>query len=770
MDNKKITLPYGIPGHNLGQIEREVPADEPSAWPVNDQLKVVGKRITRVDARAKVTGEARFTSDIKLPGMLYAKMLRSPHPHATIRSVDTSRAEQYPGVYATHILGQDITMAGSGETGDNKYPEIKYVGQPIAGVAAISEEIAEEALNLIKVEYAILPFVVDLEKAKLPEAPLVFEAPVEKEASDGGEEIEKGLELQGNLRGPSRGTPRGNIEEGFAEADITIEHTYRTQIHMHNPLETHGVVVEWKPEGMLIYASTQSTKGVRDEFAEIFGFRRSQVRVITEYMGGGFGAKYGAGNFGVMAGHLSRKSRRPVKLMLSRKEEQLTAGFRPNSIHHLKIGAKRDGTLTAIQQLSHGTAGVGLGAGVGSIAQNLYHCPNFATEQYDVFTHFSPGAAWRAPGAVQGAFALESLIDEMAEKLNMDPLAYREVIDKSEVRKVLRKRGAEAFGWSPRKPASDTGVKKRGVGMAQSSWPRFTHFDSTAEVRIFKDGAVEVRSGVQDLGTGTKTILAQVVAEELGLKAEDITVRIGDTLFPDGPPSGGSVTAGSITPAARNAAYEVKKKLFKQIAPELGTSPDKLSCAEGKIIVSDDPSKSVLFSEALKNMRTQQLTGEASRSDDYGGYSRDDLGSVQFAEVTVDTETGFVQVERIVAVHSCGRPLNITQIESQINGGVIQGISYALYEGRVMDDRTGHMVNVNFDQYKIPYAFEVPDIKAIVVEEYPAKSSTDAFGIGEPANIATAVAVTNAIYNATGARIFELPATPSRVLEAIKKA
>ncbi len=771
MDTKKLILPFGIPGHNLTTVEREVPVDEPPAWPVNDELKVVGKRIKRVDARAKVTGEARYTADIQLPGMLFGKMLRSPHPHARIRSVDVSRAEKYPGVYAAHILGRDISTAGTSNKDGNPYPEIKYVGQPIAGVAAISENIAEEALKLIKVDYEVLSFVVDLEKAQDPEAPLVFDAPVEKEASDGGEEIEKGLGLQGNLRGPSRGNPRGDTEKGFAEADITIERTYRTQVHMHNPLETHGVVVDYKPDGMLIYASTQSTKGVRDEFADLFGFRKSQVRVITEYMGGGFGAKYGAGNFGVMAGHLSKKTGRPVRLMLDRKEEQISAGFRPNSIHQLKIGASKNGALTAIQQRSFGTAGTGLGAGVGGIAQNLYHCPNFATEQYDVFTHFSPGAAWRAPGAVQGAFALESLIDEIAESLKMDPLAYRDIIDKSEVRKVQRKKGAAAFGWSKwKKAGSDAGPVKRGMGLAQSSWPRFTHADSTAEVRFYKDGSVEVRSGVQDLGTGTKTILAQVVAEELGLQTEDITVRIGDTIFPDGPPSGGSVTAASITPAARNAAYQAKLKLFKQISPKMEVDSDNLVSADGKIFVRDNRSKSMTFKEALKGMRTAQLTAEASRSDDYGGRASEDLGSVQFAEVTVDTETGFVKVERIVAVHSCGRPLNITQIESQINGGIIHGISYALYEGRIIDNLTGHMINVNFDQYKIPYAFEIPDIKSIILEEYPGKSSTDAFGIGEPANIATAVAITNAIYNAIGVRVFELPVTPARILTALSKA
>lgn len=766
-------MPYGIPGHNLSKIEREVPASEPPAWPVNTELRHVGKRVRRYDAMAKVTGEAKYTSDIQLPGMLYGKMLYSPHPHARIASIDASEAERHPGVFAVHVIRGNLNM-GDG-VGDGNYPEVRFAGQPIAGLAAVSEAVAEEALKKIRVRYEPLPFVVDLEASQKPEAPLVFQAPVEQKASDGGEEIEEGLRLQGNVRGPATGSPRGDLQKGFEEAELVIERTYRTQVQTHNALETHGAVVEWRSDGMTIYASTQSTKGVRDEFAELFGFKKNQVRVITEYMGGGFGAKYGAGNFGYMAGELSKKSGRPVRIMLDRKEEQISSGNRPNSIHYLKVGAKKDGRLTAIQQRSFGTAGVGLGAGVGGIVQSMYHCPNFATEQYDVFIHAGPGAAWRAPGNVQGAFGLESLIDELAEQLGMDPLTYRDIIDKSEVRRVERIRGAEKFGWSRRKKSgSDTGPVKKGLGMAQSSWPRMAHLDSTAEVRLFRDGSVEIRSGVQDLGTGTKTILAQVVAEELGLKPADVVVRIGDTVFPDGPPSGGSVVTASITPAARNAAHQVKLKLFEQVSPVLECDITDLDLVDGLIVSRKDPAVKLTFADALRSMRTQQITGEASRSDDYGGQrigylAGGDLGSVQFAEVSVDTETGFVRVDRIVAAHSCGRPINISHIENQINGGIIQGISYALYEDRILDQQTGHMVNIKFDQYKVPYAFEIPEIETIIVEEYNALTSTDAFGIGEPANIATAVAVANAVYNAIGVRIYELPITPAKVLSALNR-
>lgn len=769
MDTKKIKLPYGIPGHNLKEIEREVPVDEPNAWPVNDELKVVGKRIPRQDALAKVTGKARFTADIQLAGMLQAAMLRADNPHAIVNSINTAKAESYPGVYAVHVF----------KTDDGKYPEVKFAGQAIAGVAAQTIQAAKDAVSLIEVDYTYLPFVVDIEDARKPGAPLVFTQNVDQEETEGGGGSEKGLKNQGNVRGPSTqsfyGGPRGDVEAAFASADVIAEGTYQTQVQTHVPLETHGVVVNWRSSDVTIYSSTQNTRSVRNEFAAHFDLPKSRVRVIAEFIGGGFGAKHSLGNFGVMAGYLSKKSGRPVKLMLNRKEEHISAGNRPNSIQFMKIAATKDGKLTSIQQRSHGTAGVGLGAGVGRIAQIMYECPNFSTEQYDVFTNAGPGAAWRAPGNVQGAYALEQVMDELAEKLDMDPLKLRDLNDKSEVRRLERQRGAKQFDWSRRKkPGSSPGPIKKGLGVAQSHWPRFVDLNTTVEVRAFKDGAVEVRSGVQDIGTGTKTVLAQVVAEELGLQAEDIEVRIGDTIFPDAAGSGGSIVTGAITPPARNAAYKVKNQIFEQVAKKLEVDTTDLVAEDGMIKSKSDTSKSMSFKDGLRSMRTEQTIGIASRSDDYGGFflgtiAHGELGSVQFAEVTVDTETGFVKVDKIVAAHSCGRPLNITQVESQINGGIIQGVSYALYEDRIMDKQLGHQVNANIDQYKMPFSFEIPEIESIIIEDYSGRSSTDAYGIGEPANIATAVAVANAVYNAIGVRIKEIPITPDRVLKALGK-
>jgi xanthine dehydrogenase YagR molybdenum-binding subunit len=362
-------------------------------------------------------------------------------------------------------------------------------------------------------------------------------------------------------------------------------------------------------------------------------------------------------------------------------------------------------------------------------------------------------------------------MDELANTLDMDPLSLRDTIDPSAIRRHGRKVGAKRFGWNRRKPAgTDEGTIKSGMGMAQSSWWRILTTNATAEVKIFKDGAIEVRSGVQDIGTGTKTIMAQVVAEEFGLTPEEVNVRIGDTLFPDAPGSGGSQVTASITPAARNAAYQAKLKLFRTVATKLDAQSEDLKCEGGYIFSTQNPERKLTFQQAVASMPVSQIVATESRSPEYeGDYLHWDLGSVQFVELKVDTETGFIKIDKVTAAHSCGRPLNIGQLESQINGGIIQGISYALYEDRVMDKNTGHMINHTLDLYKVPYAMDIPEIEIELLEDYNAKSSTDAYGIGEPSNIATAAAVANAVYNAIGVRIYDLPITPAKVLKALNK-
>jgi len=765
------TFVFGIPQNGLQKKERTVPIDEPPPLPANSELTYIGKPTVRYDGPAKAMGKGKYTADVNLPGMLYARMVDATIPHGRIISVDTSAAEKLPGVRAVYVIEH---VYGVAELRDPKletpsrYPVIRYAGQPIAGVAAVSPQIASDAAKLVKVQYDTLPFVVDRSDARADSAPVVFPGPADAAASAGGGGGPKDVPQKGNVHGPERKTI-GDIQKGFADADVIVEGEYFTQVQTHSALETHGFVVDWKPEEVTVYASTQGTSSVRDEFAAVFKLPKSKVRVITEYMGGGFGAKFGAGNEGVVAANLSRKANAPVKLMLDRRQEHMVSN-RPDSHQKLKIGAKHDGTLTAIELTSYGTAGVGTGAGTAGPATNMYKCPNLLTEEYDVFINAGPGAAFRAPGHPQGCFAFEQTIDDLAVKLNMDPLALREKIDESPARKAERAVILERTNWRNRRPAgSDTGPIKRGMGIAQSVWYRFVSMNSSCEVRVSRDGSVELMSAVQDLGTGTKTLLAIIVAEEFGIPPANVVIRIGDTRYPIGPDSGGSVTAGSITPAVRNAAYQAKQKLFAAVAPQFGTTADNFVLQSGRIVFKNDPSRSYTLKQITAKLPTAEISAQATRIPDYAK-ERLTYGGVDYVELAVDTETGRVHIERVFGAHDCGRPINPTGVISQINGGMLQGISYALFEQRIMDRNAGYMLNANLENYKILGAREVPQIDVVLVENYIAQSSTDAAGIGESAGIITlAAAIGNAFYNATGVRMRKIPMTPANVLTALGK-
>jgi xanthine dehydrogenase YagR molybdenum-binding subunit len=764
------TFPFGIASISLGQVDRQIPADEPPALPPNSELAVIGKPIPRQNGRAKVTGEIHFTADIALPGMLHGRVLRSPMPHALVRSIDLSAAARHPGVRV--VLPLVTPDAPESAT-------VRYAGAPVAAVAAVSIAAANEALRLIRVDYQQLPFVADIDRAREPGAPAVYDAATAPPGHPSGFPATFKLPLNGNVRGPAVAR-RGDVGQGFARADVVVEGEYRTQVQTHCCLEPHGIVADWQVDGLTVYMSTQFTAGVRHEIAEAFDLPLNRVRVIVDAMGGGFGSKSSLGNYGRAAIELSRRARAPIRLFLDREEEQMDAGNRPGTWQHLRIGAKRDGALTGISFVSYGTAGVGLGAGVGNIAEALYACPNFEGAQHDVFINAGPGCAMRAPGNAPGAFGLEQTIDELAERLGIDPLILRDRIDPSPVRREERRIGAERIGWRRRHaPGADPGPVKRGLGVAQSLWGANVQTNSACEVRVMRDGSVEVLSSVQDIGTGVGTVMAQTVAEVMGLRPEQITVRIGDTEFPAGSPSYGSRTTASITPPARTAAWRVLQLLLREAALALNAAPEDLVALEGRIVVGHDPSRRMSFRDAAERLRTDRISAVASRSDDYTGFRRrmpdaalaqQDLGGVQFAEVTVDTETGIVRAERVVAVQDCGRPINPLLIESQVHGGVLMGLSYALFEERILDQHTGRMVNPNLEQYKLVGSRETPVIDVVVLENYQAQSATDAYGIAEPANIATAPAIANAIYNAIGVRIHSLPMTPSVILAALGKA
>ncbi len=770
---KTVKMPIGIPDFTLREEERNVPDSEPPVLPLNKDLKYIGKPTERWDGHAKATGRARYTADVHLPGMLYAKFVNAPVPHAKILSIDTSAAESHPGVKGVHviekILGNAVLRNPTLEP--SRYPLVRYVGQPVAAVAATSPQAAEDAAAKIKVKYEPLPFVVDMDLAREGNAPLVFPGAADQAGTAGGGGSAGGLPQTGNVHGPAVHKV-GDVEQAFKESDVVVDAHYTTQVQTHSALETHGVVADWKPEMLTVYASTQGTASVREECAAYFRLPMSKVRVITEYMGGGFGAKFGAGNPGVVAAALSRKTGAPVRLMLDRQEEHLSVGNRPSSDQRLRIGAKKDGTITAIQLISYGTAGCGTGAGCAGPASNLYKWATLHIEENDVFTNAGPAAAFRAPGHPQGAFALEQSIDELAERLNMDPLDLRDRIDENPVRRVQRQIIRESAIWKSRhaKPNTDAGPIKRGIGLSQSIWYRHLTMESAAEVRVHKDGSLEVLSAVQDIGSGIRTVLAQILAEQFGVPPAKVEVKIGDTNYPVGPNSGGSVTTASLTPAVRDAAWQASQKFLASIAPALGTNAGDLTLSEGMVRSKSDKFQPMPFRSAAARMNTDQVAAQAKRIPDYDPKKYDTYGGVDVAEVAVDTETGRIHVKHVYAVHDCGRPMNPTQVISQINGGVIQGISYTLFEHRLLDPNYGIMVNANLDKYKIAGSFEIPKIEVLLTESYIGQSSTDASGIGEAAGIISAgAAIANAFYNATGVRMRQLPMTPAVVLGALNQ-
>jgi xanthine dehydrogenase YagR molybdenum-binding subunit len=769
---KTVQMPIGVPGYTLTDEAREVPVTEPPVWPINKDLRYVGQSVERYDGLAKATGRARYTSDVQLPGMLYAKFVNATMPHAKVVSIDTSAAEKYPGVRAVHVIQHVLGNAvlRNPALDPVKYPVVRYAGQPVAAVAATTPAAAEEAAALVKVRYEAIPFVVDEVKARAPDAPKVFPGAADEAGSAGGGGGPSDVRQTGNIHGPSVHR-RGEIDEGFEDADVVVEGHYVTQVQTHSALETHGVVADWKPELLTVWASTQGTASVREELAGFFKIPLTQVRVITEFMGGGFGAKFGAGNPGVVAAALSKKTGAPVRLMLDREEEHLSVGNRPSSDQTLRIGAKQDGTITAIHLVAYGTAGCGTGAGCSGPASNLYKTASLHTEESDVFINAGPASAMRAPGHPQGAFALEQTIDELAAKLNMDPIDLRDKADEHPVRRVERQVVRESDLWKSRKPVAGAsqGPIKRGVGLGQSVWYRFVSMNSSAEVRIHKDGSLEVLSAVQDIGSGVKTVMAQILAEQFGVAPAQIAVKVGDTQYPEGPNSGGSVTTLSLTPAVRDAAWQASQKFLSDIAPALGTTSDDLALVDGEVRSRSGKVAPISFRRAAAKMTTSQIAVQAKRIPDYDPKKYLTYGGVDVAEVEVDTELGRIHVRRVLSVHDCGRPMNPAQVISQINGGIIQGISYTLLENRLLDPVYGLMVNPDLEQYKIIGAREIPDIDVRLVEAYIGQSSTDASGIGEAAGVVSiGAAIGNAVYNAIGVRIRQTPMTPAVVLAALR--
>jgi xanthine dehydrogenase YagR molybdenum-binding subunit len=756
MSREEVRLGFG------GKFEPksiEVAPGDPAPYDPSLKFRILGTRVPRLDGPAKVTGDARYGIDVRLPGMLYGRILRCPHPAATVSAIDVTAARRAPGVRAALALVKP---------GD----QLRFAGAEIAAVAAESPQAAEDALAAIRVAYAPRPFVVDPQAARNADAPLVFEGEAKTRTSAGDMPVgRKPLPRKGNVQGP-RATTRGDVEAGFRQAAAVVEGTYVTQVQTHSALETHGLVAQWEGDELTVWASTQGISGVRDELARGLAMPAAKVRVHCQYMGGGFGAKFGARAEGLAAAKLAREAGRPVKLFLDRKEEQLATGNRPASVQELKLGATADGKLCALQLLVYGNGGTNGNTGTSAPAKNIYACDNLKTEEYDVFTNAGPSTAMRAPGHPQGAFALEAAMDELAAKLQMDPLEFRLKNDPSDVRREEFRLGAQRIGWKDRDARRDTKnpAVKRGIGVGAAVWYNGSDLGYQCAVTIHPDGSAAVEHGLQDLGTGSRTVVGIVAAEELGLPLERVAVRIGDTALPAGPESGGSGTTLGSAPTVRAAAYHARQKVADAVAGKWKVPAEQVVWADGSFAAKSDPSRRATWAEACAMLPESGVMASADRAPDHEDAWKRFTTGAQFAEVEVDVETGQVRVQKVVAVHDCGVVVNALTAESQVQGGVLQGISYALYENRVLDRPTGKMVNPNLEQYKILGSRDVPEIDVVFVNVWDGINNTHSVGIGEPSTVPTAAAVANAVSHAVGARIARLPITPEVVLEAVDRA
>jgi len=744
------------------------PGEQPAPW---GKTRVVGAPLPRVDAYERVSGSAVYPSDVKLPNMLHGAILRCPHPHARVVRIDTTRAKRMPGVHAVmggSSSGAELlwTYSGSGTTLQTKLfdPVCRFEGETVAAVAAESPYQARDALRAIDVTYEVLPFISDERTALAASAHPIHPG--------------------GNQVGQTETYARGDVDKGFAEADVVLEQHYRTACEIHTPLEPHGCVANWDGDRLTLWESTQGVYAVQKTVAETLDMPLSKVRVIGHYMGGGFGSKLQPGKYTVIAALLARMTGRPVRLFLSREETFLAVGNRPANTMTLKAGVKKDGTLTALDFTCIGSGGAypfGGALVVDWLIRDLYACPHVRTAATDVYINAGPARAFRAPGHPQGAWALEQMMDALAEAIQMDPVAFRlrNIPQVSQARKgnppygtpgfeECLKRGAEAFGWDEaRKSAGDSGPIRRGIGMAAGLWSSGDgRPPSTIILKLFADGSVNLNMGASDIGTGTKTVMALVVAEELGVRPDAVQIEHADTGTTQfATPSGGSKTVPTEAPAVRAAAVSVKQQLLEMAARNLKVDAAELRYIPGAVVSRIDPSKRIAIDRISGVRMAGGIVGVGYRDPNPPNRVINPFAA-QFCEVAVDTRTGEVRILRFLGAHDSGRVMNRLTYDNQVFGGITMGIGLAMTEARILDgNQTGKIVNGNLHTYKVPTAMDVPDDMVSLPIEIPddEANTTGAKGLGEPVTIPTAPAVANAIYNATGLRITETPMDPVRL-------
>ena len=757
-------------------------------------LRVVGHSVTRVDAQAKVTGAAEFSADrLAAKNLLYGKTLRSPHAHAEIVSIETLKAAALPGVHAV-ITYQDAPAVPF-ETGDDSgvapvapvyllNKTLRHVGDEVAAVAADTEEIADEALRLIQIEYRPLPFVLHQDEALEADAPSVR----------GGENLagKEAIEFS-----------RGDVDLGMKQAALVVEQTYHTQSTSPVSLEPRYAVAAWEGDRLTVWKASRNVYGDRDKLARIFQLPHDQVRVVAAYLGGGFGSKDET-RLGLITALLARKAGRPVRMGYTREEELGFGKWRHATTTRIKMGFKRDGTITAIDAVSALNTGpyapgYGVASRLGHGLTYLYHCANARFVGKVAFTNSPVAGSYRGLGAPQAHFALESIADEIAEKLAIDPLEFRlrhcvraegqpgsretatdnlipaqpiegGVPFSSNLLTRCLKEGANRIGWKPR-PAGPrkrlVNGKYRGMGLAACIY-KTGQSQSSALVKLGADGSAELFMSITEIGQGAWTILRQIVAETLGLDFAKVHATFADTeTTPYAHSTSGSTTTFTSGLAARQAADDAKRRLLESAAKLLETEAENLILRDDFIAIADTPDMRIPVTHVIRRQPDQTISGEAQLR---AGSKTHIINSfaAHFAEVEVDPHTGAVAMLRYVAAHDSGRIIHPEAARGQIIGGVVQGIGYALMEEIPMDPDSGAPLTLNLDSFKIPNLIDIPPIEALLIEEPDPIGPYGAKALGEPPLVPVAAAIANAVNDATGVRIRELPITAEKVLRGMR--
>jgi CO/xanthine dehydrogenase Mo-binding subunit len=696
-----------------------------------NSLRTVGHPTSRIDAQKRVTGTATYTGDLRLPGMLYARVLRSPHPHARIKRIDLSRAQALPGVKSILTHENCDVIWGSGDMRNKRYlfnDPVRFAGDPVAAVAATDRHAAEEATRLIEVDYEKLPFVLEPEDA----------------LKAGAVEIQPGGNLSPTARGQHEPETyrRGNIEAGFAAADRVFEDQYSSP-HINNAqLEPRVAIAQWDGDHLTVFTPTQGISNCHTEIARDLKLAPEKVRVVCQFMGGGFGNKNQNHDFELMAAILAKNAGAPVKIEFTRKEDFLCVHGRWPTKQYYKVGVRNDGTLTAIQL--RGYSGMGpYRKGTGGIAGiEIYQCPHVERLVYPVYTNKAVSANLRGPDYPQGVFGLESLMDDIATALKMDPLDFRlknmtrKFQDQAPYTSIgledcLRK-GAEAFEWKQRwrAPGEKTGPVRRGVGVAMGSFGSNLG-RSSAVIDVDSRGMYHVHVGVTDIGTAAKTTMALIAAEELGVGLDKIDLISGDTdRCPYSVGESGSRTTVQTGMAVVQAAKELKKQIAEKGLP---------------------PGNDVLT--ATVNLNPPALNGQARVS-----------FVAHFAEVEIDIEMGHVKVTKYVAAHDSGRVVNPLTAESQVKGGATMGIGMALHEELLYDRASGQPLTAGYYGARIMTHLDTPEVDVLWIQTDDPYGPFGAKTLGEPTIIPSPAAVANAIYNAIGKRVKDLPITRDKIL------